>query len=511
VIVEAAYMDKVQHDGNAARIEAVRKDGQLETRVFAVRTSEFFDNQSALLPKGRVEAGLRAGYKVNEQVRLDAEALHTEDLLSGASRDGVQVAVGYAFGNGVRIEGGMRHAREGSAEGTIVAQPELNSVRAKISAQIPGLPQAGVSLEAEQDVKDSDRRMVAIGGDYRLAGGSRFYGRHELISSLGSNYALNEGQERNATVFGIDSDYMKDGRVFSEYRARGSALGEKQAEAAMGLRNLWTLAPGVRANTSFERVRVMSGAAGNEALAAAGALDYSANPLWRGNVRLELRRGADSDSVLNTLGLAWKLSDEFTFLGKNAYTASRSRATGDMRVNDVLKTGVAWRAPGSLGFNGLAKYEFRLESDEGIVALDRTVHAVSVVGNWQPTATTVYTGRYAGKLAHDRSLGLDTRGTAHLLAARVTHDIGRDWDVGAVGQVLLSGDGAGAGRGRQFGLGLEGGYQLQKNVWVSAGYNFFGFRERDLAGADATAKGVYLRLRMKFDERALEGMMSAFN
>jgi len=507
VIVEAARMDKPLKDGNAARIEAVRKDGKLESRLFAVRTSEHFDNQSALLPKGRVEAGLRAGYKVDEQLRLDLEALHTEDVLSGAARDGVQAGVGYAFKNGVRVEAGLRHSQETAAAGAVLAQPDLTSVRAKASAQIPGLPQASVSLEGEQDIKDSGRRMVAIGGDYRLAGGSRFYGRHELISSLGSNYALNEGQQRNATVFGMDSDYMKDGRVFSEYRARGSDLGSKEAEAAIGLRNLWTIAPGVRANTSFERVRVLSGPATNESIAVAGALDYARNPLWRANVRLELRHGEDSDSVLNTLGLAHKLSENFTFLGKNTYAANRSRTTRSMRVNELLQSGVAYRAPGSLGFNGLAKYEFKLESDDGPADLERAVHAVSLVGNWQPTVDTVLSGRYAAKQVRDASNGLDTRGTAQLLAARITHDIGRDWDVGAVAQVLFSGP----ERSRQFGLGLEAGYQLQQNVWVSAGYNLLGFKERDLAGADATAKGVYLRLRMKFDERALGGMLSAFN
>jgi len=507
VIVEAAHMDKALHDGTAARIEATRNDGKLETRLYAVRTSEFFDNQSALLPKGRLEAGLRAGYKFNEQVRVDLEGLHTEDLLTGAARDGVQASAGYAFKNGVRVEAGVRRSQETAAEGTTLVQPDLTSVRAKISRQIPGLPQAGVSLEAEQDIKDSARRMVAIGGDYRLAGGSRLYGRHELISSLGSNYALNEGQERNATVFGIDSEYMKDGRAFSEYRARGSALGTKDAEAAMGLRNLWTIADGVRASTSFERVRVLSGPATNESIAATGAIDYARNPLWRGNARLELRHGEDSDAVLNTLGLAYKLTDDFTFLGKNTYAANRSRTTDSERVNELLQSGVAYRAPGSLGFNGLAKYEFKLESDNGPADLKRAVHAVSLAGNWQATRATAFTGRYAGKLVNDRSAGMDTRGSAHLLAARVTHELQRDWDIGATAQVLFNGEGS----GRQFGLGLEAGYQLQKNMWVSAGYNLLGFRERDLAGADATAKGAYLRLRMKFDERALEGMMSAFN
>jgi hypothetical protein len=45
-------------------------------------------------------------------------------------------------------------------------------------------------------------------------------------------------------------------------------------------------------------------------------------------------------------------------------------------------------------------------------------------------------------------------------------------------------------------------------MWVSAGYNLLGFKERDLAGADATAKGVYFRVRMKFDENTLQGLLT---
>ena len=508
VIVEGAHMGREEADGRAVRFEAVRVDGKLEARVFGGRAGTEFDNPSANLPRGRVEAGARLRYQAGERVSLGGELLHTADLTSGAVRDGLQVQAGYAFGNGVRVEAGVRRAHEQSGDSTVVlAQPDLTSVRAKVAAQVPGLPQAGIYAEAEQDVRDSGRRMFALGGDYRFANGSRFYGRHELISSLGSNYALNEGQQRNATVLGIDSDYMKDGRMFSEYRARGADLGfasGRQAEAALGLRNLWQIADGVRGSTSFERVRVLSGNAGNEAVAVAGAIEYSRTPELRANARLELRHAADSDNVLSTLGLAYRLNETWTFLGKNTLAANRSRANSAMRVNELLQSGFAWRALETLGWNGLAKYEYKLERDDGLAELKRQVHTVALNANWQPTRETLFSARYAAKLALDRSAGAPSRAVGQLVSGRVTHQINADWDVGASAQVLLSG----SERARQFGAGVEAGYQLRTNTWVSAGYNLLGFRERDLAGQDATAKGFFVRLRMKFDERTLEGLLS---
>jgi hypothetical protein len=55
---------------------------------------------------------------------------------------------------------------------------------------------------------------------------------------LSGNFGLNDQQQRNTTVVGIEDDYMQDGRVFSEYRVR-DAITAKDVEAAVGLRNRW--------------------------------------------------------------------------------------------------------------------------------------------------------------------------------------------------------------------------------------------------------------------------------
>lgn len=509
VTVEAAQMDKFDTRGRAARIDASRNDGALESRLFAGRADANFDNPSSSLPKGRTEGGATVRYRVTERATLGLEALHTADIETDAQRNGVQLFGGYVFDNGVQVELGVRRSIESAGDGVVLVQPDLTSVRAKVATQIPGLPQAGVFLEGEQDIRDNGRRMVAVGGDYRFAGGSRVYGRHELISSLGSTYALNQGQQRSATVFGVDSDYMQDGRVFTEYRAGGTSpagtlLGERQAEAALGLRNLWTLGDGVRANTSVERVKVISGARDNEAIAVTGAIEVSRHPTWTGNARLELRHGQDSDGVLSTLGLAYKINDSLSFLGKNTLAATKSTGSGTIRLTELLQSGVAYRALESIGVTGLAKYEYKLERDDGPANLKRAVHAVSMNANWQLRRDTVVSARYAAKVALDRSSGLASRTVSHLVAGRVTHEIDEDWDIGATAQVLLDRD----TRGRQYAAGLEAGYQLKRNMWVSAGYNFMGFAERDLAGADATAKGAYVRLRMKFDENTLQGLLN---
>ena len=54
---------------------------------------------------------------------------------------------------------------------------------------------------------------------------------------------------------------------------------------------------------------------------------------------------------------------------------------------------------------------------------------------------------------------------------------------------------------RQSANGLELGYLVRQNLWLSLGYNRSGFAaDADLAGYEYTQSGVYLRLRFKFDE-----------
>ena len=102
------------------------------------------------------------------------------------------------------------------------APTETTSVRAKLTLPIPWTEGAGhVYGEYEQDVADSDRRMLAIGGEYQTDAHSKVYVRHEIISSLQGPFDLNNTQEQHTTVVGMQSEYMKGGTFFNEFRMGG--------------------------------------------------------------------------------------------------------------------------------------------------------------------------------------------------------------------------------------------------------------------------------------------------
>jgi predicted porin len=378
---------------------------------------------------------------------------------------------------------------------------EVRSARIKFTTPVPQVKNASLYGEYENDLVETQNRMVAVGGEYQFRPKTRLYARHEFLDSIQSPYELNRFQERNTTVVGLDTEYMKNGQSFNEYRMRDAMTG-REAEAAMGLRNQWPIADGIRANTTLERVNPVIGSEQNEATAVTGAIEYTRNPNWKGTARLELRDATANNSLLNTFGYARKISRDWTFLGRSiVYLVDSETPSGHDTVQARFQAGMAWRQTQTDRWNALLKYEFKIEDGVAFTSsmLDRKVNILSLHANYQPDAPWQISGHYAGKVAFEDLSGSRDVYSAHLLAFRVTYDITKRFDIGINSAVLYSPDPGSA----QFALGPEIGFTVAKNLRIGLGYNFTGFRDRDLGAEDYTQQGVYLALRLKFDEESL--------
>ena len=185
-------------------------------------------------------------------------------------------------------------------------------------------------------------------------------------------------------------------------------------------------------------------------------------------------------------------------LARNTYSITTSKgATPGDQERWRFQLGAAYRDTDSNKLSALTRYEHRLETDTvAAPALKRAVDIASFHANYQPERAWVMSGRFAAKYVNEDSLGIASQSSGYLVSGRLTHDITSKWDVGLVTSLHTQGGFA----NRKLGLGLEVGYLIQENLWLSAGYNLFGFKDKDLAGADYTDKGFFVRLRYKFDE-----------
>ena len=396
-------------------------------------------------------------------------------------------------------------------------------MRARLTARPEQMPRLQAFVETEQDVNDSARRALTVGGNYALTEKTRLYAQHALVSSLSELSTLNGQNLRNATVVGVDSAYMEGGRLYNEYRALSTAAPQN----ATGLRNTFKLNDEWRLSGGIEHIQTLGAnpvsSASNTTATATSATAFSLgaewarNP-WRASGAFERRNATSSSAGLYNLAAAWRLNDDLTLLGRIINTDVEDHSNGSSNGQERQQIGLAWRPAYADKWNVLSRYEHRRQhvtpgngastdpfSSGGVfggytpVAGITESHIVSTHANLKVDRSSQMSMRWAGKW----STQSDTLGSSsywlHLLHSRYTRDLNKKWDVSMQGGYMF-----GQGGTTQKTAGLEVGYQAVPSLWISAGYNVLGLKEPDLTGQDYTSKGMYLRLRWKFDEATLQ-------
>jgi uncharacterized repeat protein (TIGR01451 family) len=495
--------------GLGYRLETEHDGEKLKGKAYFSRTDQDFDNPTSILNKGRGESGVKASYAINKTTRLLGEFVRTEDVATTGRLQGGELSLEKTYPGNIQTRFGFRHAEEsgvpaivGSAvpaipSGTGITPNSVNSLISKLSFQVPHYSKLTATAEYEQDVENTDKRVVALGGNYQFLDKGRLYFRQELISSLGDVYSLNTLQHRNTTQIGVESTYFKDARVFSEYRIQDLSNG-REAEAAIGLRNNWHIAQGLTASTGVESIRTLNGTDLNS-LALTGGVDYTAHQNWKSSARMEWRGSTTTDSLLNTLGFAARLTDSWTFLGRNVLsTITTKGSSGGVHFQDRAQLGFALRDNTKNRWNALNMVEFKDDRDgsQPATPLHTRIGIFSSTANYQVSAPFTLSSRYAIKWNVAGDSGISSTATTQLAGGRATYDLTRKWDIGVATSTICSLDCS----SRQYGMGFETGYRLIGNMWVSTGYNLVGFRDADLAGEDVTRRGAFLRMRFKFDE-----------
>ena len=544
--------------GSAGRIELRHQDEQLGVALQVARTSKGFDNPGASFAAGRTEASARVEYKVDPTLQVRGEARYSKDNLTAGNTQGVTVSAQQKINGSLTGEVGLRYGSTSSSSASLFDynqvssyngalgspnvgssvtalggaanaagalldkhQDNLATIRGRLTAQVPNLPQAQVFVEGEQDLQSSGKQ-IAIGGNYAITDKTRIYGRYEFISTLGGSYDLNSHQSRNTGILGVESNYMEGGRVYNEYRLADSVDGPT-AQNAIGIRNTVKLNERWRLTGGVEHVKAMSGApttAGilgqGDSTAVVSGVEYASERV-KASAILETRWADDSNTTLSSAGLGYKLDDDWSLLMRSVYSDSKGKGAneGDRRTLSRQQVGLAYRPVGQDVWNVLARYEHKSEAVRGAgttlgtisgnafganatQAGDYKADIVSVHVNVNPQPGTYITGRFAAKRATQDDGLLESSYSAQLLQGRLTYDINKDWDFGVQAGLLH-----GSGGSLQKTLGFEVGYQVYKDLWLSGGYNFVGVKDRDLTAGEYTSKGAFVRLRFKFDETAL--------
>ncbi len=353
------------------------------------------------------------------------------------------------------------------------------------------------------DTTSNTQTLYAVGAEYQPYDKTRVYLRHDFSRSFSGLYGLGQGDGARLTTFGVDTEYLPNASVFSEYRLRDAANG-RELQNAIGLRNWWNLAEGLKLNTTAEQLRVRGNpsatppTSSNTTTALGVGLEYTAKPLWKASGRVEWRQDATNVNWLSTLGFAGKLDRDWTVLSRNYFNRLDPRFAPGVNTQDRFQVGLAYRPVDRNDLDGLALVERKIERDTTQVdATRREANILSTRINWHPSRPWWVSGRIAAKQVRDILPGAVVAPyTATLASGRVMYDITNRWTVGTNLSYLV-----GSGGTKQYAYGLEAGYTVMDNLWAVVGYTWRGFSDKDLlAGENYTNRGWYVGLRYKFDE-----------
>ncbi len=369
-----------------------------------------------------------------------------------------------------------------------------------------------LNLASKQDLVYPDRTILAL--DWAAYPGITVRLSHIFFSG---------GQFDSNSITSLD--FLGDYKLGEDTTLTGR-FGMVNAQAltgAVGIRQGWTIAPGLRLDGSYERIfgdlfgRTGTGVQyaqpyaygqGASALGVRGGdsfsigLQYTGSPDFQASARVEHRTSSGGSNTVISAAANGKISPALTALARFNQASSSNQLLEDLGNTVNFRLGLAYRDPASDKFNALLRYEYRNNPStipdtiffgSGTGSNDHTFALEAIYApNWQ--------WEFYGKAALRNSTSffaddLVGSGTVTLTQLRATYRLAYQWDlVGEARWISQPADGY-----DETGFALETGYYLTPNLRLAAGYVFGDVSDRDFDGSRSSS-GAYLGLTVKLNE-----------
>jgi uncharacterized repeat protein (TIGR01451 family) len=484
----------------------------VDARVYArEQQSGFGLGQQLSLDTGTRRIGADGNFKFASHWQARAQGYLDDVLSTGATRQlGSAELRRETTTNTVGL--GVRHVSDDPG----VASKQV-SEQAFVNGSVD-LWQSRLTLRAAQDLALAqraessdfpDRTMLGI--DYHWSLNTTLFADHEHSSGA----ALSSDMTR----VGVRSVPWKRAQLqssvaqqFTEFGPRTfSTLGLTQGWQA---NERWTLDIGLDQTQTLRAaslrphnaaVPLSSGSLNEDYFAGfVGALYRSA--LWTFTSRLEHR---DSDSEQR-----WVLSGGFYreplrghafSLATTLVDSTIKQGIGSDALASDLRLSWAFR-PVSSRWIVLDRLDLKLEDSGSGVS---SIHAARIVNNlnanWQIDTRTQLGLQLAGRYSATSFAGDRYSGISSLVGVDYRRDLSRRLDLGLHGTSLQSW----RSHVSDTALGIDAGVTIARNVWISLGYNWRGFSERDFRANRYTASGPFLNFRIKADQDTFKDLSLA--
>ncbi len=150
--------------------------------------------------------------------------------------------------------------------------------------------------------------------------------------------------------------------------------------------------------------------------------------------------------------------------------------------------------------------------DRSDLVYDRAVTATEELQSWRLinnfnanrrlSAGSQLSLQYAFKYVRSEFDGDGYTGFTDLIGVDYRRGFRDRWDAGANASVYRSY----GSKVTDYGFGVDVGYNIGRNLWLTLGYNVLGFEDDDFDEARYTAAGPYLRFSIKADQHLLKAI-----
>ena len=483
-------------EGSAYMVEVNRKQKGLNARIFIQESDvDFGLGQQSVSERGLKKYGFDFSYQAGKTLLVGGRAYKQENLITEAERQLGEANMRLNSGSLTYIAG-LRSVTDTFSDGRELASDQMTAGMEwkTLGSRLTLKLLRDQSISASNDNADYPTR-TALGAEYRLSASSSLFAAQEYAQSDTMDYEATragiktvpwEGASMNSS---LERQFNENGtRVFSNF---GLTQNWK-------LSDTWGLSAGLDSkdtlrNTQTSNVSNTVSATDDFTAVSMGATYSRKGFAWRN--RIEFREAESYDKT----GFFTAVNGEpREGLGLSAGLRAfhTEWANGAMSRDLSLRLGFV-RRPLMTRWIILDRLDYIAEEEKG-GQLDfdtwRLVNNLNV--NYKVEEKYQVSVQYGSKYVKDSIDGLDYKGYTDLKGLELRYNITSKWDIGTRYSMLHS-----YGPGRyDYQSGLSVGYTYTRNVWLSMGYNFDGFRDRDFSVADYTAEGPFFRFKVKFDQ-----------
>ena len=492
-------------NGSAQNIEIEHNGENVDVRAFIREVDDGYGlGYQSTADKGIRRVGIDGRARAGEHFQFEGEAGWQQNLTTDAIRNLARAAVRYE-NDGFTARLGVPHADDEHDDGEKIGSDviEAGITQRVFDNKLNLRAAASTALGDEAENADFPTRYL-LGADYRVVDGIDIVAEYETaesrdvesqMSRIGVRATPWERSQINSFVTNETSEFGP--RLFANLGlVQGFQLNDRWI-LDIGVDHAETLSESEPRRFDTDR-EPTSGTVGEDFTSVFAGAMYNAE-LWSANMRVE-HRDSDTEERYSAL-MGWYREPSRGHGLSAALMAYRTEnSLGSEIASANMRFGWAYRlADRKWSFLDRVDLVYdRASIDAGAEKSWRLINNFNA--NRRLSATTELSLQYAFKYVRSVFDGDSYTGYTDLAGASLRHGFRPRWDLGVNASVYH----AWQSDVIDYSVGVDVGYNLGTNIWVTLGYNFEGFDDSDFEEARYTASGPYLRFSIKADQHFLK-------